>query len=443
MKKRFIPTLIALVVLVLLVIYANEYETEEKLQPGEVKPVAIMGCTENDVKAISFGNDRNYNLKVVFDKESCKIVAPSEYSCDYAEAFGIARHFAELESEHYFNGTATDTSIYGFGKNAPMVKLETASGAVELTLGSKVAIGNSFYLKKENDPMVYIVPSHIKGSFYKALEDLRDRALYGEDFGKVCQITYKTASDSFKLVLDAKNSEWLIADTKFSADNVETANLINNMRNLRISTFIDSNDVSADEFEFNEPTLQISMTNENSKTYELKAGALKGTETYVTADGKLVQKVNTTKLNELRITLNDIRDKYLDIYPLSEITEIEVKDATGTVNIKKVKNAWLIDDIRVKDDDVKDFVNTLSRAKIEEYTSKEFAKDAGFADENKCPTIVLKSNDKAKKYWLGDNKGAVIYIMDDEELIMINSELDSAFNKFMHRIRTTEKIIKK
>lgn len=443
MKKRFIPTIIALVVLILLVVYANEYETEEILEPGEVKPVSIMGCSENDIKAISFGNNNTYNIKIIFDNETSKIVVPSEYACDYAEAFGIARQFAELESEHYFSGNATDTSVYGFSKNAPMVKLETASGAVELTLGSKVAIGNSFYLKKDNDSLVYIVPAHIKGSFYKALEDLRDRALYSEDFGKVTEITYKSASDSFKLILDSKNSEWMIADTKYSADNLETANLINNMRNLRISSFVDSTDVNSEEFEINVPTLHITMTNENGKVYELKAGALKGTETFVTVDGNIVQKTNTTKLNELRISFNDIRDKYLDMLPLSEISEIEVKDATGTVKIQKIKNAWLIDDIKISEADVKDFVNSLARAKIIEYTTKDFAKEAGLADESNCPYIIIKGNDKANKYLIGDTKGASTFIMNEEELIQINSELETSFKKFMYRIRTTEKIIKK
>ncbi len=442
MKKRFIPTIIALIVLILLVAYANKYETEEILEPGEVKPVAIIGCSENDIKAISFGNNKNYNLKVVFDKETSKIVVPADYTCDYAEAFGIARHFAELESEHYFAENATDTTVYGFTNNAPMVKLETASGVVELTLGSKVAIGNSFYLKKENDSKVYIVPSHIKGSFYKALEDLRDKALYREDFGKVTEITYKSASDSFKLIMDSKNSEWMIADTKYSADNLETANLINNMRNLRISSFVDSTEVDSEEYEINVPNLHITMTNENGKVYELKVGALKGTETYVTVDGSIVQKTNTTKLNDLRISFNDIRDKYLDMIPLSEIAEIEVKDATGTLKIQKVKNAWLIDDIKIKDEDVKDFVNTISRAKIVEYTSKDFAKEAGLEDVNNCSYIVIKGSDKTFKYLIGDTKGASTFIMNEEELIQINSELEAAFQKFLYRIRTTEKIIK-
>lgn len=443
MKKRFIPTLIALIILVVLAIYANKYEVEEILPAGEVKPVALLGCAENDVKAISFGNNKNYNLKVIFDKETCKIVSPTEYACDYAEAFGIARHLAELESEHYFSNNATDTAIYGFNNNSPMLKIETASATIELTLGSKVAIGNSLYLKKENDPLVYIVPSHIKGSFYKALEDLRDRALYKEDFDKVNEIQYECGSESFKLTLDSKNSEWLIANTKYGADNLETANLINNMRNLRISTFLDSDKIDSEEFQLDKPTLHIVMTSEKGKVYELKAGALQGTETYVTVDGKIVQKVTTTVLNALRLGLNDIRDKFLDIIPISNLTEIEVRDATGSVKLQKESNAWLYGDIKLNNTDVKDFVSSLSRSKITEYTSRSFAGDVGLGDENTCPKITLKSNDMIQNFWIGDTKGVVTFIMNEEELIQISSELDAAFKKFMYRIRSAENIIKK
>ena len=134
----------------------------------------ILDFYDSDIKYISFGKGGNYNIKIELASPSAKILAPTPYKCDNAEAYGIARHFAELKSEYLFNDNATDTTLFGITADSPCVKIETATKTVELTLGSKVPVSSSLYLKKKDDPSIYIVPSHIKGSFEKTLEDLRD-----------------------------------------------------------------------------------------------------------------------------------------------------------------------------------------------------------------------------------------------------------------------------
>ena len=438
MKKRFIPTIIALIILIILGVYANYYEVDEILAPGEVKSVQIVGFKEDDIKAISFGKNGNYDLKVELGSSHSKIVKPSEYKCDDAEAFGIARHFAELKSDYLFLNNATDTKIFGISSNSLSVMLETATQSVELTLGNKVEVGDSIYLSKKGDSSIYLVPSHIKGSFDVNLNDLRDRAFYYKDFDRCNEIQYKCGSNVFKLVFDAINSEWLIADTKYSAESIEVANLINNMRNLRISKFLDSNDFSNEMFGLTDPTLNIIIKTENGETYELKCGSMQGSDTYVSSDGKTVQMANTMKLNELKLSLNDIRDKFLDIYPYTELTEIEVKDATGTIKITKNKNKWTLGEINISDFDVRNFINTLSRAKVNEYMPKENLDKYGLANLENCPTITIKSNDKSKTFWLGDANGVMLFMLDEDEMININVQLFEGFKDFMFRLRNAE-----
>lgn len=441
MKKRFMPTLVAFIVLVLLIIYANEYETEEILSPGEQKSVSILGYKDSELKSLSFGKGREYTLKVEFKGSESKIVSPASYKCDNAEAFGIARHFTELESEHSFTENATDTTVFGINADSPCVKIETASGVAELILGDKVAVGNSLYLKKMGDEAIYIVPAHIKGSFGKTLTDLRDRALYSEDFGNVNEISYTLASESLLLVQNAANGEWLISGTEYSADHVTVANLINNMRNLRISNFEDGKNINEPKYGLETPHIRIVMKNESGKSYQLKAGSLQGTDTYVSSDDSetpLVQTVNTMKVNELMLSLSNFREKSLSLYSISEITEIEVADATGSVKIVKSGSNWLNREAKVNESEVKSLINSFARSNVSDFLPKEDLAEYGLADKEKCSRLVLKSGDKTKTYWFGTNTGLAFFIMDEKEVIRLDSEPAANFNRFIHKLRSSD-----
>lgn len=443
MKKRFIPTLIALIILAVLAVYSNYYEVDEVLAPGQVKSVSILGCNSNDIKSISFGKNGQYDLKVELRNSDSRIVLPHAYRSDNAEVYGIARHFAELKSDYMFPNNATDTKIYGFTTESPCIKFETASSTIELTLGNKVEIGNSVYLSKKDDPAIYLVTDNIKGLFNKSLTDLRDKALYYKNFDKCNEIDYTCGEQHFMMVLDGVNSEWLVADTKYSCDHIEVANIINNMRNLRISKFLDDTNISDEKYGLTSPFLHIIIKTENNEVYELKAGSLQGSDSYVSSDGKTVQMANTMKVNELKLTLNDIRDKFLEVYPIKELSEIEVKDATGTIKVVSNDSKWKMGEIIIPENNVKDFVNAVARAKVNEYMPKENLERYGLGNLDSICKITFKSGDKEKSYWLGESNGALLYITDKEDLININASLLDGFKTFMIRLRNTEVSVSK
>ena len=135
-------------------------------------------------------------------------------------------------------------------------------------------------------------------------------------------------------------------------------------------------------------------------------------------------------------------DKFLDIYPIKEITEIEVADATGSLIIKKENNKWVVDNIVVKEEDVKDFINSLNRTKVTEYALKQNLDVLGLDNVEKCSKIQIKSNDKLKTYWLGDVKGSSLFMMDENEMIQISAELSDAFKRLIYRARSSEVKIK-
>ena len=157
------------IVLALLLVYANYFETEEKLPPGVQKPVSILGCSDKDIVSLTWRNGAEAELKVKYGKEGSRIVSPADYPVDHGEAEGLLKHFSELRSELISVENATDTAPYGIDASSPVVLVETATQTVQLTLGAKTEVGGSYYLVRQGDPRVFMVPGYIKGSFARGL----------------------------------------------------------------------------------------------------------------------------------------------------------------------------------------------------------------------------------------------------------------------------------
>lgn len=166
MKKRFMPTVVAFIILVILVIYANYFETEEILLPGAQKPVQIVDLSQDAVQSITWLGNEDKNLKLIFEKDKAPMIAaPSSYRADKSEAEGVLRHFVELKSEMVVSENSADFEQYGINASSTKVIISGVKGDIELSIGSKSEVGGSYYLTKKGENKVYLVAGYIKGTF--------------------------------------------------------------------------------------------------------------------------------------------------------------------------------------------------------------------------------------------------------------------------------------
>lgn len=437
MKKRFMPTLIAFVVLAILMVYANYYETEEILPPGVQKPLPILGCSDKDITAITWKTDPAGDLRVEFNASGSRIVAPAEYRSDKNETDGLLRHFAELKSELIIAENATDTSGYALTASAPTVVIETASQSIQLVLGSKTEVGGSYYLMKKGDPRVFMVPGYIRGAFDKKLADLRDRQFFVDDFGQVTSISYQSAQGDIELRLSDSLTDWRIeSPASFPADGVAVAELIQRMRNIRVSRFVEDNPTDAPGYGFASPSLKITATSKDGRVFVLEAGEMSGTDTYVrTAGSQAIHAAATVSVNELRLTVNDLREKHLAVPAIDDLKELTVTDASGSVTIEKKDGSWLVGVQKIAETDLKDFINGLGRSRVNSFGKLEKLEEYGLQSKEKCRQIELVTEKDRTVFWLGKRQGANLSMMTSQELIDISAEVDDAFGEFMNRLR--------
>lgn len=437
MKKRFMPTIIAFMVLAMLLVYANYYETEEILPPGIEKPEQILACTDKDITAITWKTGSAGDLKLSINASGSKIIAPAEYRSDKNEVDGVLRHFAELKSAMVIAENATDTASYGFNASAPTVVIEAGSQNWELTLGAKTEVGASHYLIKKGDTRIFMVPGYIKGDFDKKLGDLRDRQLFVDDFGQVTSVSYKSAELPIELRLNESLTDWTIeSPASYSADGVAVAELIQRMHNLRISKFVEDNPADPASYGLASPGLIIIAKNKEGREFALEAGEMSGVDTYVRIVGdSAIHAAATSGINEMRMKVNDFREKSLGLPAFSAITGLTLSDASGSITIEHKDGHWLNGLQKIADGDVKDFINAVGGTRVNSFNKLEKLEEYGLQDKSKCRLIELKGTDDKLTFWLGTRQGASLSVMNDEDLIDVSAELDDSFTTFMGRLR--------
>ncbi len=440
MIKRLMPTIGAFIALIVLLVYANYYETDEILLPGVQKPLSMLDCGENDIRSLTWKSDSESELKIVYNAGGSQIVSPGEYRSDKNEAEGLLKHFAELKSELIIAENATDSRPFGIDASAPVVLIETATRTLALTLGSKTEVGGSYYLARQGDPRIYMVPGYIKGAFNKQLADLRDRQFFNEDFGQVVSFIISTGSDTICLKQAESLSEWKIeSPVSLSADGEVVAAFLQNVRNLRVSRFVEDRPEDPAGYGFASPNLKIVINNREGRQFVVEVGEMSGVDTYVRAgDLVAIHAAATADINDLRLAVKDLREKHLQVPVLEDLTEISVSDATGSITLEKKQSGWMIGVQKIADTDVKDFINALGRARINDFVDAdqpEKKKDYGIDVIERCRSVELTAGPETIHFWLGNRKGASLIIKTDNEVADISAELDDAFVEFLNRLR--------
>lgn len=437
MKKKLMPTVLALAVLMGLLVYANFFETEEILPPGAQKPEPILKCQASEITSMTWNPVDGPQVKLLINASDSRIVVPSDLSCDKNEVEGLTRHFAELMAEMTVAESVTEGSNYGLDNAAPTVTIEAAGKSTRLTLGSKTEVGGSYYLAKEGDPRVFSVPGYIQPAFFKTLEDLRDRQLFSEDFGQVNSVTLKTAGAVIDLAMNDSYSEWSITSpASYSADGVVIADILHRMRNLRISRFVDDNPAADTDYGLASEPFTMVVRNKNGQKFVLETGAIAGNETYVRIEGqKSVHMVLNSEINELKKTVHDLREKYLTMPAFADVTEVTVADASGSITIEKKTGGWWAGEQKADENDIKAFVSSIGQAKILAYLEEKHKEELGLKNRDACSTISIKTADSKLNLWVGSRQGANVGLLSETDIMEISAEVDEAFKKLVFQLR--------
>ncbi len=414
MKKRFIPTIIAVVLFLLLFMYANVYESHEIAEPGKDLPVTLANVKLDEVKKVTWKTPGMPDVVVECASgtaERYRLVQPLALRAETSEIDGALRHFEELKSERTIMAAATDTAAFGIGSNSPTLTIETASGTNTFTLGDRNPVGG-FYLMRSGDQALYLVTTGADLAFRKGVNDLRARKIFHEEFGDIESVSLESASGTLRMARNA-SGEWQITEPKAEkADSGEVSMLIFGIRDLRAHRFAQDNVAEADyaKYGLDKPTTKARLTARGGKIYEVLVGRDDGGEVFVKrSDDSSVYVFVKSSLAVLDKDFNQLRTKELVNIPRENIERIKLVVATSTVEIARSDKEWKAKDRVLPDGLVYALIDAVNALRVRSFYAWKDREAHGLARVDGCERVTLKHKGGDTELLLGKVEGEEVY----------------------------------
>ncbi|HEY9069225.1 MAG TPA: DUF4340 domain-containing protein, partial [Candidatus Ozemobacteraceae bacterium] len=440
MKKRFLPTALAIIVFILLFLYANIYEVDVIPEPGKDKPVQLASTANAEVKALTWQTGNGQEIRIESQasgtERSWAVVKPRACRADRDVAAGIVQSFSDLQSE--LTITATETLSYGFGSDSPRLTIETGSGSAILTLGQNAPVGGSVYMQKQGDPNVYVVTNAVATAFRKTLEDLRDKSIFTENFTDIASVTVVTGSTTIEL--GRTPTGWnMLAPSKMPADAAEVSSLIFGIHDLKADRFLDETTPESIETGFDKPDYKVVLRAMNGTGYEFLVGKEMGGLTRVRRSGaEDTFLVNASALAPLRKDFTALRSKDLPLIPSFEVKRLELRVGSETFDLSLASDVWKCGDRTVDKTRVDQVVQGYSTGRIQEFLPAGDAKDHGLADPKACDRLLLASDKAERAVLFGRAEGSamIVRVEGEDELYRLSTALHDAVKGLGEHLRT-------
>ena len=434
-KKQLLPTFIAFILLIILALYANYYETDDILMPGTTAPEKLVNAEFDQIRSVEFLSGESKGLKMIKEKgKTARISSPNDYLADPALSGTILTSLENLESAFL---VATDTSnadMFGLNASSTVISVVTDNETAELTIGDKMPVANAYYMIKKGINKIYAVTGRIKDVFDVKLNDLRDKHFFEDQLSGIISLDYKNNDLNVSMSSLDGNKWYINAPVKYNANSSKIISLISNMQTLKIIRFIEdkANDLSI--YGLDKPTLEIKIKNNKGKERIIKAGYNQGEEVYICANDNTVHAVSKSDVESIRLSLYDLRDNHLEIPLIENIKELSVCDASGTIKLVANNDKWKTGEDFVDAEKIKSFIKYLSELKIEKYEDLIELDKKGFDNYDKCAYIEIKSGELSNKYYLG-NTLTYTWLSNEKETIQVSTSINDKFKEFINSIR--------
>ncbi len=363
------------------------------------------------------------------------IVKPRPLRADNDVAAGIIRSFSDLQSD--LTITATQPASFGFGSDSPRITIETGSATIVLTLGHQAPVGGSVYVQRKDDPNVYVVGNSVVTAFRKSLSDLRDKAIFTEDFTDIASVTVVNGSATFEL---AKTSTgWdMSAPVGMPADAGEVSALIYGIHDLKADRFAEESTPESAVQGFDAPSYKVVMRTPAGTTFEFAVGAENDGFAAVKRSGdEEVYLVSLASLARVKKDFTALRTKDLPAMPPLDVKHLSMRVGTETFELVRASDTWKYEGRTVDKSHVEGVLQAYANCRVQEFLSDDEKKAHGLDDVKTCDRLVLKSDRAGRTVFFGAHEEieVIIQLEGEKELYRIPRLLHSSILNLADELR--------
>ena len=348
-------------------VYLYVHELPQAAREG--KKEKLLGVDKDTVTGLTLVYpDREIELRR--NDGVWRLARPVDAPADDASVKSLLSTLTEAEVQRTLDEMPSDLAPFGLDKPTVTAKLTVKDGAppAAVAVGKNTAIGGKTYVRKGEEPKLYLTTSSIGFALNKQVKDLRDKQLLAFKDDDVTRVEIRPqqgdavtlvrreppakddAAKEAKPAAPTKDASWTVSPGDHPADPTEVRSYLSSLRSTRATDFPDDAPADLAKYGLATPRLAVTVTSGKdgpTQTLLLGGESSEGSQKQVyakRADQPTVYALGDWSFRSLGKIAPQFRDKTVLGFDPTRVGRavVERKDG-GAVTIARADAGWRVE----------------------------------------------------------------------------------------------------
>lgn len=246
----------------------------------EAEKEKLVGVAEDAVTGIELAYpDRT--IALVKGDGGWRLTTPVDAPADEAVVKALLTAVTGAEVQKSLDELPADLAPFGLVEPATTITLTVKDGTVPpIRIGKNTAIGAKTYVRKGDEPKIYLTPSTIQTSVNKQARDLRDKSLLSFKDEEVQRVEIAKAGGATTTLVRKDAEAWVLEPGGLPADPTEVRSYLSSLRTTRATDFPDDAPSDLAKYGLETPRLTVTVATgtDGTATQQLLVGGESGGE---------------------------------------------------------------------------------------------------------------------------------------------------------------------
>jgi hypothetical protein len=348
MKKRYLNTLIALVVLAGLwgtFTYLDKRASRQASKIETPKEEKVFALDSKHITSITFRPREGEAVTCQHGADTWAIAEPRKLAADQGTLSTVLNNLTTATVDEVVDPHPSD--LKQFGLNPPTYSLEVSTDSnppkFTLLLGDDTPTSGGIYAQVAGNPRVVTLASYLKSNFEKTLFDLRDRRALTLEADQLRKIEVDSKGKKWTLEKNPEGIWDLVLPPPVRADHFAVDGLLSQLRGLTMQSIAAEDKKGEAAYGLGSPELRLQLTGHGGAQTLVLGKKDKAGDRYFAVNSALepVFTLNSTFLTEFQKDPTEFRSKDLFSYSNFDVKRVEVDSAKGHSAFELQKdNQW-------------------------------------------------------------------------------------------------------
>ncbi|MGH9451184.1 MAG: DUF4340 domain-containing protein [Terriglobia bacterium] len=349
MSKRYVKSLVAVIVLVILWFAFtgwNKHKSRTEAKKSAAKSSEkILNLAPSHIQSFTLTASDGKTFTCSRQGKTWAITQPEPISADQTKVTSLLQSLTSATHGEQIAQHPSD--LKDFGLDPPAETLAVTSDAAPrdftLLIGGETPTSSGVYAQVAGRPQVFTLTDDVKTSLQKTLFALRDTRAVTLDTEQINRLQVKYGSQSYTLVKNPEGVWEVSLPISVRADHFTVEGLVDGLQSLTMQSIVAEDKKDAAKYGLNHPTLTVDLVTPGG-SQSITVGRLAAPGYYAVNSALApVFTLDESSVSPFQKSAADFRDKNLFSWDMFDVKSFEVTAPDGHWAFQQTdqsKNTW-------------------------------------------------------------------------------------------------------